>query len=50
MAQERSKTNGTSITVGDKVTFEGGHYISLIDANVWSPAVYPQGWEYQGPA
>lgn len=35
---------------GNKVTFEGGHYISLIDANVWSPAVYPQGWEYQGPA
>jgi len=35
---------------GDKVTFEGGHYISLIDANVWSPAVYPQGWEYKGPA
>lgn len=30
---------------GDKVTFEGQHYVSLIDANVWSPAVYPQGWE-----
>ena len=30
---------------GDKVTFEGQHYISLIDANVWSPAAYPQGWE-----
>lgn len=30
---------------GDKVTFEGQHYVSLIDANVWSPAAYPQGWE-----
>ena len=32
---------------GDKVTFEGRHYISLIDANVYSPAVYPAGWEEQ---
>lgn len=32
---------------GDKVTFEGDHYISLIDANVWSPAAYPAGWEKQ---
>ena len=32
---------------GDKVTFEGKHYISLIDANVYSPAVYPAGWEEQ---
>ena len=30
---------------GDKVTFEGTHYISLIDGNVWSPAAYPAGWE-----
>jgi len=30
---------------GDKVTFEGEHYISLIDNNVWSPSAYPQGWE-----
>ena len=29
---------------GDKVTFEGEHYISLIDNNVWSPKDYPQGW------
>lgn len=29
---------------GDKVTFEGKHYISLIDGNVWSPVVYPAGW------
>lgn len=30
---------------GDKVTFEGKHYESLIDANVWSPKDYPQGWQ-----
>lgn len=30
---------------GDKVTFEGEHYISLIDNNVWSPKDYPQGWQ-----
>lgn len=31
--------------IGDKVTFEGTHYVSLIDNNTWSPAAYPQGWE-----
>lgn len=30
---------------GDKVTFEGKHYISLIDANVYSPTDYPAGWQ-----
>ena len=30
---------------GDKVTFNGEHYICLIDNCVWSPADYPQGWE-----
>lgn len=30
---------------GDKVTFEGKRYISLIDANVYSPAAYPAGWQ-----
>lgn len=30
---------------GDKVTFQGNHYISLIDNNTWSPADYPRGWE-----
>ena len=29
---------------GDKVTFEGQHYISLIDGNTYSPAEYPAGW------
>lgn len=30
---------------GDEVTFEGAVYRSVIDANVWSPADYPAGWE-----
>lgn len=30
---------------GSKVTFEGKHYISLIDANTWSPSAYSQGWQ-----
>lgn len=29
---------------GDKVVFEGDCYESLLDANVWSPAEYAQGW------
>lgn len=29
---------------GDRVTFEEKHYESLIDANVWSPSDYPEGW------
>ena len=29
---------------GEKVTFEGKKYISLIDANVYSPTAYPAGW------
>ena len=36
-------TNGYS--VGDRVRFEGAVYESLIDYNVWSPTVYPNGWK-----
>lgn len=32
--------------IGDKVKFEGAVYQSLIDANVWSPTVYPAGWQW----
>ena len=32
---------------GDKVTFTGEHYISVIDNNVWSPAAYPAAWSKQ---
>ena len=30
---------------GAKVTYKGQHYVSLIDANVYSPEAYPAGWE-----
>lgn len=30
----------------DKVYFESHIYQSLIDFNVWSPSVYPQGWTF----
>ena len=33
--------------IGDKITFNGKHYVSLLDGNVWSPAVYPAGWQEQ---
>lgn len=33
--------------IGDKVTFEGQHYVSLINGNVWSPAAYPAGWQLE---
>jgi len=36
-----------SYNIGDKVTFENVRYESLINANVWSPSVYPQGWQYK---
>lgn len=32
---------------GAKITFDGRHYTSLIDNNVWSPADYPQGWRQE---
>lgn len=31
--------------IGDKVTFKGKKYISIINANVWSPEAYPAGWD-----
>lgn len=31
--------------IGDRVIFNGQVYESLIDANVWSPADYPAGWQ-----
>lgn len=35
--------------VGDKVTYNGKHYVSKIAGNVWSPDAYPAGWEvYDG--
>jgi hypothetical protein len=30
---------------GDRVTFEGKVYESLINANTYSPTAYPAGWQ-----
>ena len=30
---------------GDRVTYQGKVYESTIDANVWAPDAYPQGWK-----
>lgn len=30
---------------GDKVTYEGKVYESVVDNNIWSPAAYPAGWK-----
>lgn len=30
---------------GDKVSFEGKVYESVINNNIWSPAAYPAGWK-----
>ena len=32
-------------SVGDAVEFEGTVYRSLTDGNVYSPAMFPEGWE-----
>lgn len=30
---------------GDKITYNGKHYESTMDGNVWTPDAYPQGWK-----
>ena len=30
---------------GDKVSFNGKVYESVIDNNIWSPSAYPAGWQ-----
>lgn len=30
--------------IGDEVIFQNSVWISVIDANVWSPSAYPAGW------
>jgi hypothetical protein len=32
--------------IGDKVKFAGAVYEGKINANVWSPSVYPAGWQW----
>lgn len=34
---------------GDRVTYNGNVYESLIDGNTWAPTAYPQGWTDLGP-
>lgn len=41
--QQPDSTN--AYMIGDRVTFEGHVYESLIDNNVWKPTDYPQGWK-----
>lgn len=31
--------------VGDKITYNGKHYTCAMDNCVWTPDVYPQGWQ-----
>ena len=33
--------------VGDKITWNGKHYICIFANCVWSPADYPAGWQEQ---
>lgn len=33
--------------VGDKITYNGQHYICQMDGCVWTPDAYPAGWELQ---
>ncbi len=33
---------------GDKVTFEGQHYICQMDGCTWSPSAYPAAWQLVG--
>ena len=41
--EQPDSTNG--YFKGDKVTYNGTVYESLIDNNVWSPDAYPAGWQ-----
>lgn len=46
IAEWRQPTGGhDAYKKGDQVTFQGKTFESLIDANVWSPTAYPQGWK-----
>lgn len=31
--------------IGDKVSYDGKNYESVIDNNIWSPSAYPAGWK-----
>ena len=38
-------TAGTAFAKGEEGWWNGSVYVSLIDANVWTPEAYPVGWE-----
>lgn len=33
--------------VGDKITYNGKHYVCKMNGCVWTPDAYPAGWELQ---
>ena len=38
-------TPGTAFSKGEEGIWKDATYVSLIDANVWTPEAYPAGWE-----
>lgn len=38
-------SSADAYNTGDEVMYNGVHYRSIIDNNVWSPDEYPEGWE-----
>lgn len=41
-------TAGMAFAKGEEGWRNGAVYVSLIDANVWTPEAYPAGWEVKG--
>ena len=41
-------TAGTAFASGEEGWWNGLVYVSLLDANVWTPEAYPAGWEVKG--
>lgn len=41
-------TAGTAFAKGEEGIWMDAVYVSLIEANVWTPEAYPAGWEVKG--
>lgn len=41
-------TAGTAFAKGEEGIWKDVVYVSLLDANVWTPDAYPAGWEVKG--
>lgn len=41
-------TAGTAFAKGEEGIWKDAVYVSLLDANVWTPEAYPAGWEVKG--